>query len=159
MNSHFQSSDTAWTLSVLSSGASGLAGSSSCDPIQATLPTSMIVSSGKGPGDKFDLAGLNKARLEVGAPVGRSVPPSEQERRENGRNDDRDHDQGLTMIPTSKANRPRLPDIFVSLAVQRWPRSFIVGIYACASCGDIVSTAKLTPPAVEPISQLGTAWT
>src|SRR5215472_18730646 len=75
----------------------------------------------KGPGDKFDLAGLNKARLEVGPLVGRSVPPSEQERRENGRNDDRDHDQGLTMIPTSKANRPRLPDIFVSLAVQRWP--------------------------------------
>jgi hypothetical protein len=30
----------------------------------------MIVSSGKGPGDKFDLAGLNKARLEVSPLVG-----------------------------------------------------------------------------------------
>src|SRR6516162_11216212 len=47
MNSHFQSSDTAWTLSVLSSDDSGLAGSRSCEPIQATLPRSMIVSSGR----------------------------------------------------------------------------------------------------------------
>src|SRR5262249_17909450 len=45
-----------------------------------------------GPGDEFDLAGLNEARLEVGPPVGRSEPPSEYERREDRRNDDREHD-------------------------------------------------------------------
>src|SRR5262244_2028627 len=46
MNSHFQSSDTPWTLSGLSFDDNGFAGSRSCDPIQATLPRSMIVSSG-----------------------------------------------------------------------------------------------------------------
>src|SRR5215831_12044769 len=45
MNSHFQSSDTTWTSSG-SSSDNGFAGSRSCDPIQATLPRSMIVSSG-----------------------------------------------------------------------------------------------------------------
>src|SRR5499426_799696 len=46
MNSHFQSSDTTWTLSGSSFDDNGFAGSRSCDPIQATLPRSMIVSSG-----------------------------------------------------------------------------------------------------------------
>src|SRR5678815_1123463 len=46
MNSHFQSSDTTWTLSGSSFDGNGFAGSRSCDPIQATLPRSMIVSSG-----------------------------------------------------------------------------------------------------------------
>src|SRR5215510_8699631 len=46
MNSHFQSSDTTWTLSGFSFDDNGFAGSRSCDPIQATLPRSMIVSSG-----------------------------------------------------------------------------------------------------------------
>src|SRR5215467_6812100 len=45
MNSHFQSSDTTWTLCG-SSFDNGFAGSRSCDPIQATLPSSMIVSRG-----------------------------------------------------------------------------------------------------------------
>jgi len=42
---------------------------------------------------------------------------------------------------------------------QRRPRLVIVGRYCCASCGDIVSNAKLQPPADEPCSQLGTACT
>src|SRR5215471_20650639 len=46
MNNHFQSSDTTWTLSGSSSDDSGFAGSRSCEAIQATLPRSMIVSSG-----------------------------------------------------------------------------------------------------------------
>jgi hypothetical protein len=46
MNSHFQSSDTAWTLSGASSDRSGRAGSSSCEPSQATPPKSMIVING-----------------------------------------------------------------------------------------------------------------
>src|SRR5215471_14088778 len=46
MNSHFQSSDTTWTLTGSSFDDNGFAGSRSCDPIQATLPRSMIVSSG-----------------------------------------------------------------------------------------------------------------
>src|SRR5215468_10113532 len=45
MNSHFQSSDTTWTSSG-SSSDNGIAGSRSCDPIQVTLPRSMIVRSG-----------------------------------------------------------------------------------------------------------------
>src|SRR5262252_9162800 len=45
MNSHFQSSDTTWTSSG-SSSDNGFAGSRSCDPIQETLPRSMIVRSG-----------------------------------------------------------------------------------------------------------------
>src|SRR5215468_153054 len=45
MNSHFQSSDTTWTSSG-SSSDNGIAGSRSCDPIQVTLPRSMIVSNG-----------------------------------------------------------------------------------------------------------------
>src|SRR5215472_15039924 len=46
----------------------------------------------KGPGDKFDLAGLDEARLVVSPRVRPSVPPSEYERRERRRNDDREHD-------------------------------------------------------------------
>src|SRR5215831_4036026 len=46
----------------------------------------------KGPGDEFDLARLNEARLEVSPRVRPSVPPSEYERREHRRNDDREHD-------------------------------------------------------------------
>src|SRR5262245_45858472 len=46
MNSHFQSSDTTSTLSGFSFDDNGFAGSRSCDPIQATLPRSMIVSNG-----------------------------------------------------------------------------------------------------------------
>src|SRR5215831_12171561 len=46
----------------------------------------------KGPGDEFDLAGLDEARLEVSPRVRPSVPPSEYERREHRGNDDREHD-------------------------------------------------------------------
>src|SRR5690242_9647810 len=46
MNSHFQSSDTTWTSSGSSLEDNGFAGSRSCEPIQATLPRSMMVSSG-----------------------------------------------------------------------------------------------------------------
>src|SRR5262249_15227284 len=46
MNNHFQSSDTTWMLSGSSFDDNGFAGSRSCDPIQVTLPRSMIVNSG-----------------------------------------------------------------------------------------------------------------
>ena len=46
MNNHFQSSDTAWTSSGASFDGSGRAGSSSCEPSQATPPRSMIVING-----------------------------------------------------------------------------------------------------------------
>src|SRR5262245_42929858 len=46
MNSHFQSSDTPWTLSGASSDCSGRPGSSSCEPSQATPPRSMMVING-----------------------------------------------------------------------------------------------------------------
>jgi hypothetical protein len=42
---------------------------------------------------------------------------------------------------------------------QSSPRYFIVGRYGSAICGDIVITAKLPYPTVEPISQFGTACT
>ena len=47
MNSHFQSSETTCTLSGSAFGSSGLAGSRSCDPIQAMPPRNMIISKGK----------------------------------------------------------------------------------------------------------------
>src|SRR3984957_1412961 len=46
MNSHFQSSDTTWMLSGSSFDSIGLAGSRSCEPIQATPPRSMMVRRG-----------------------------------------------------------------------------------------------------------------
>src|SRR5262245_62484936 len=46
MSSHFQSSETPWTLSGASSDCSGRAGSSSCEPSQATPPRSMMVING-----------------------------------------------------------------------------------------------------------------
>src|SRR5262249_2733495 len=46
MNSHFQSSDTPWTLSGASSDGSGRPGSSSYEPSQATPPRSMMVING-----------------------------------------------------------------------------------------------------------------
>src|SRR5678815_5353483 len=46
MNSHFQSSDTTWTLSGGVADLSGLLGSRSWLPIQAIPPRSMIVSAG-----------------------------------------------------------------------------------------------------------------
>src|SRR5436305_1614701 len=46
MNSHFQSSDTTPTSRGGLLDASGLAGSRSCEPIHATPPSSMMVSSG-----------------------------------------------------------------------------------------------------------------
>src|SRR4051812_24147931 len=46
MNSHFQSRETAWISSGGVLDSNGFAGSSSCDPIQATPPSSVITSSG-----------------------------------------------------------------------------------------------------------------
>src|SRR5258707_6903540 len=46
MNSHFQSSDTTWILIGLPVPCTGAAGSSWCDPIQATPPSRMTVSAG-----------------------------------------------------------------------------------------------------------------
>src|ERR1700726_351253 len=46
MNSHFQSSETTWILTGLPVPSTGAAGSSSCEPIQATPPSRMTVSAG-----------------------------------------------------------------------------------------------------------------
>src|ERR1700730_1075211 len=46
MNSHFQSSETTWTLSGLAVELIGLCGSRSCAPIQATPPTNSTVIAG-----------------------------------------------------------------------------------------------------------------
>src|SRR5215468_2643210 len=46
MNNHFQSSETAWTLTGLTDEAIGLGGSRSYEPIQATIPVSSTVISG-----------------------------------------------------------------------------------------------------------------
>ena len=46
MKSHFQSSDMTWMSTGVSRSDNGFAGSSSCEPIQATPPSRMITIAG-----------------------------------------------------------------------------------------------------------------
>ena len=69
------------------------AGSSSCEPIQATPPSRMIDQHRDRPDDELDAAGERPVGQVARPRVRSAEPPGEGERRDDRRHDDRQHDR------------------------------------------------------------------
>ena len=92
MNSHFQSSETTWTVTGITLELIGLRGSRSWAPTHATPPTSSTVMAGIDQTSSSRRPEYSKSGKYASARIRCAKPEGDGERGEDRRNNDRQHD-------------------------------------------------------------------